>query len=87
MLLRGIRLSENSVKAYFLAIVKRGTEHVVAEKILKLEDVTDVLVTYGIWDIVARIETESLGKLDKIITEMRQFPEIEQTNTLVGGRQ
>ena len=87
MLLRGTRLSENSVKAYFLAIVKRGTEHVVAEKILKLEDVTDVLVTYGIWDIVARIETESLGKLDKIITEMRQFPEIEQTNTLVGGRQ
>jgi len=34
-------LSENSVKAYFLAIVKRGTEHVVAEKILKLEDATD----------------------------------------------
>jgi DNA-binding Lrp family transcriptional regulator len=75
------------VKAYFLAIVKRGTEHAVADKILKIEDVTEVLVTYGIWDIIARIETKSLGKLDKIITDIRQFPEIKQTNTLLGGRE
>jgi DNA-binding Lrp family transcriptional regulator len=75
------------VKAYLLAIVKRGTEHAIADKILKIEDVTEVLVTYGIWDITARIETESLGKLDKIITDIRQFPEIKQTNTLLGGRE
>jgi DNA-binding Lrp family transcriptional regulator len=53
------------VKAYFMAIVKRGTEHRVAEKLRKMEGITDVLVTYGMWDIVARIETESLRKLDK----------------------
>lgn len=79
-------MSNSAVKAYFLAIVKKGTEHAVAEKIRKIDDVTEVLVTYGIWDIVAHIETESLGKLDKIITDLRQFPEIERTNTLVGGR-
>ena len=78
-------MSKRSVKAYVLAIVKRGTEHVVAERLRTLEDVTEVLVTYGMWDIVARVETESLGKLDKIITDIRQIPEIEQTSTLIGA--
>ncbi|NIR87185.1 Lrp/AsnC family transcriptional regulator [Candidatus Bathyarchaeota archaeon] len=78
-------MSERAVKAYVLAIVKRGTEHNVAERIQKIEDITEVLVTYGMWDLVARIETESLGKLDKIITEIRQTPEIEQTSTLIGA--
>jgi DNA-binding Lrp family transcriptional regulator len=79
-------LSKKEVKAYLLAIVKRGTEHVIAEKVRKINDVTEVLVAYGAWDLVARIETESLGKLDKIITDIRQLEEIEQTNTLIGGR-
>jgi len=78
-------MSERSVKAYVLAIVKRGTEHEMAEKIRKIEDITEVLVTYGMWDLVARIETENLGKLDKIITEIRQTPEIEQTSTLISA--
>lgn len=78
-------MSKRSVKAYVLAIVKRGTEHVVAERLQKFEGVTEVLVTYGMWDIIARVETESLGKLDKIITDIRQIPEIEQTSTLIGA--
>jgi len=73
------------VKAYFMAIVKRGSEHEVAEKLRKMEDVTESLVTYGLWDLVARIETEDLQKLDSIITEMRKIPEITQTSTLVGA--
>jgi len=73
------------VKAYFLAIVKKGTEHEVAEKLRRIEGVTEVLVTYGLWDIVARINTESLGKLDAIVTEIRNTKEVEQTSTLVGA--
>ena len=40
-------MSERNVKAYVLATVKRGTEHEMAEKIRKIEDVTEALVTYG----------------------------------------
>jgi DNA-binding Lrp family transcriptional regulator len=68
-----------------MAIVKRGSEHEVAERLGKMEDVTESLVTYGLWDLVARIETEDLQKLDQIITEMRKIPEITQTSTLVGA--
>jgi len=73
------------VKAYFMAIVKRGTEHEVAERLRRVEGITEVLVTYGLWDIVARIETENLKKLDAIITDMRKITEIVQTSTLVGA--
>jgi len=73
------------VKAYFMAIVKRGTEHEVAEKLRKVEGITEVLVTYGLWDIVARIETENLKKLDAIITDLRKITDIVQTSTLVGA--
>jgi DNA-binding Lrp family transcriptional regulator len=72
------------VKAYFLATVKRGTEHKVAEKIREMKEITEVLVTYGLYDLVARIEAKSLGHLDKIVTDIRQLEEIEQTSTLVG---
>jgi len=78
-------MSEYPVKAYLLAIVRRGTEHNVAEKIRRIDGVMDVLITYGLWDIVVRIETESLAKLDKIITQTRKIPEIQQTSTLVGA--
>jgi len=73
------------VKAYIVATVKRGTEHTVAEKIRKMREVTEVLVTYGLWDIIARIEAKSLGHLDKIITDIRQITEIDQTSTLIGA--
>jgi len=72
------------VKAYFVATVKRGTEHEVAEKIRKMKEVSEVIVTYGLYDLVVRIEAESLGHLDKIITDIRLINEIEQSTTLVG---
>jgi len=78
-------MSRPQVKAYFMAIVKRGSEHEVAERLSKMEDVTESLVTYGLWDIVARIETDNLQKLDAIITEIRKIQEITQTSTLVGA--
>jgi len=73
------------VKAYFLAIVKRGSEHEVAKRLGKMEGVTEALVTYGLWDIVVRIEASDLSKLDALITEMRKLEDIVQTSTLVGA--
>jgi DNA-binding Lrp family transcriptional regulator len=77
--------SSQPVKAYFMAIVKKGTEHEVAKKLQKLNGVADALVTYGLYDIVVRIETPNLGQLDALITEMRKIEEILQTTTLVGA--
>jgi DNA-binding Lrp family transcriptional regulator len=74
-----------TVKAYIVATVKRGTEHRAAEKIRNMKEVREVLVTYGLYDLVIRIEAKNLGHLDKIVTGIRQIEEIEQTSTLVGS--
>ncbi len=73
------------VKAYVVATVKRGLEHEAAQKIRKVKEVSEVLVSYGLYDLVVRIEAESLGHLDKIVTDIRKMSEIEQTSTLVGS--
>ena len=75
-----------TVKAYVVATVKRGKEHDAAQKIKKMKEITEVLVTYGFYDIVVRIEAKSLGHLDKIVTDIRQMAEIQQTSTLVGSK-
>jgi hypothetical protein len=72
------------VKGYFLAMVKRGTEQAFAEKLGRIEGVTEVIVAYGLWDVVARVETESFGKLDAVVADIRKMNEIKQNSTLAG---
>lgn len=68
-----------------MAIVKQGTEHDVAKRLQAMNGVTEALVTYGLWDIIVRIEAPNLSKLDALITEMRKIQEVVQTSTLVGA--
>ena len=82
--MQGLKSMVEAVKAYVVATVKRGTEHDATQKIRKMKEVTEVLVTYGLYDLVVRIEVGSLGQLDKIVTDIRQMTEIKQTSTLVG---
>jgi uncharacterized protein with GYD domain len=49
------------VHAYVIAAVKRGMKHMEAQKIKKMTEDTEVLVTYGLYDLVVRIEAKSLG--------------------------
>ena len=72
------------IEVYVVATVKRGIEHASAQKIKKMNEFTEVLVTYGIYAVIVRIETKSLVQLNKIVTYIRQMTEIMQTSTLVG---
>ncbi|RLG97407.1 Lrp/AsnC family transcriptional regulator, partial [Candidatus Bathyarchaeota archaeon] len=53
-------------------------------EIERYRGVSEVLVTYGMWDLVIKLETENLKELDKIVTKIRQMSDIEQTHTLIG---
>ncbi|MFX0096290.1 MAG: Lrp/AsnC ligand binding domain-containing protein [Candidatus Hodarchaeota archaeon] len=75
----------SEVVACLLLVVKMGKEHEVAEKIKRIEDVVEVLIVYGQWDVLIRIETEALGKLDYIVTEIRRIDGVEQTTTLIAS--
>lgn len=75
------------VVAYMIALVDVGREHEAAKAVSAIPGVEDVLVTYGSWDMVVKINADTLNELDVIITKIRKVPEIEQTETLVGLEQ
>ncbi|AGT35306.1 MULTISPECIES: Lrp/AsnC ligand binding domain-containing protein [Thermofilum] len=71
------------VKGYILVTTKPGKEYDVAEQVKKFPFVNDVDVTYGLWDIVIRVQPPTLSELDKVISMIRSLKEVEQTVTLV----
>jgi AsnC family. len=72
------------VVAYVLALVETGKEHQAAEELMKLQYIEEVTVTYGTWDLVIKVSTETLNEMDVVITGIRNVQLIQQTETLVG---
>ncbi|MBS7247635.1 MAG: Lrp/AsnC ligand binding domain-containing protein [Candidatus Jordarchaeales archaeon] len=69
---------------YILLMTEAGMEHEVAEKISKMEHVTETHVTYGEWDIVVRVEIGELGKeLDELVTKIRRTRGVIKSMTLI----
>lgn len=67
-----------------LLMTEAGVEHEVAERISKMEHVTETHVTYGEWDIVVRVEIDELGrKLDELVTKIRKTKGVIKSMTLI----
>lgn len=60
-----------------------GAETDIIEHLMKIPEVKEVRGTYGVYDIFAKLESESREKLDEILTSsIRKIPKIRSTNTL-----
>lgn len=54
------------------------------EKLLAMPEVKEAYVVYGEYDLVVKVETETLKDLDQFITEkIRRMPEIQMTSTMI----
>lgn len=69
--------------AFVLVVVSIGVEHEVIDEIKKIDSVKEVFSTYGSWDLIVRIEANSIKALDKTLTAVRKIPGVEYTETLV----
>ncbi|OYT30861.1 MAG: AsnC family transcriptional regulator [Thermofilum sp. ex4484_79] len=72
------------VTAYVLLNIRSGKEYEIADKLKSINGVKEVTITYGLWDIVVKVEVGCLGELDKIVFTIRRIDGVEQTTTLVG---
>ncbi|MCD6563546.1 MAG: Lrp/AsnC ligand binding domain-containing protein [Thermoproteales archaeon] len=72
------------ITAYILLNIRTGKEYEIADKLKNIESIKEVTITYGLWDIVAKIEVGSMSELDKIVFTIRSIEGVEQTATLVG---
>ncbi len=69
--------------AYLLVQCDMGSEIDIIQQLMKIPEVKEVRGTYGVYDIFAKLESDSREKLDEILTNnIRKIPKIRSTNTL-----
>ncbi len=69
--------------AYLLIQCDMGSETDIIEHLEKIPEVKEVRGTYGVYDIFAKLESDSREKLDEILTNnIRKISKIRSTNTL-----
>ena len=70
-------------KAYVLISCELGEETPICSQLLQIPNVQNCLITYGNYDIVAKIETSTHDELNSIISsKIRRLPKIRSTITL-----
>ena len=69
--------------AYVLINTEIGSENEVLEAVKKIKNVKEAHAVYGVYDIVAKIEAESMDKLKEIVTwNIRHLSKNRSTLTL-----
>jgi len=72
------------VVAFVLIRTKAGKELDVVEKVKEMGEVKDAWAVYGEFDIIARVEVESMPELNSFILEkLRKMSDIVMTSTLI----
>jgi anthranilate phosphoribosyltransferase len=71
------------VVIYVLIVAEVGKENTVANALRKIKGVSEARVVYGEFDVVARLETQTLKEVDEIVTAIRKIQGIIRTVTLI----
>jgi hypothetical protein len=78
---------DNREVAYVMINCESGCEELVIEQLKSIQDVGEVQGIHGNYDIIVKLETESLEILREIITfKIRKIQKIRTTTTLMCGR-
>ncbi len=73
-----------TVLAYVLFKVASGTEREVAQKIVEFSEVMQADVVFGEYDVIARMTTDDLGKLQDFVSDkVRTVPNVLVTSTMI----
>ena len=70
--------------AFVLINAEIGSEDDVLTELRKLGNVKESYVVYGVYDIVAKVEAESMDKLKEIVTwKIRRLDKVRSTLTMI----
>jgi DNA-binding Lrp family transcriptional regulator len=70
--------------AFVLINAEIGSEDEVVTELRKLSNVIESYVVYGVYDIVARVEADSMDKLKEIVTwKIRRLDKVRSTLTMI----
>jgi len=70
--------------AYVLINCDLGYEEQIIEELKHISDVKEAHGTFGVYDILAKVESDAVEKLETITLKIRKIPKIRFTITLMG---
>jgi len=70
--------------AYVLINCDLGYEEQIIEELKHISDVKEVHGTFGVYDILAKVESDAVEKLETTTWKIRKMPKIRFTLTLMG---
>ncbi len=69
--------------AYILFSCEIGNENELASLLSQLDEIKEVMITYGDYDIIVKAQTSNSTQMDNlIISKIRKFEKIRSTITL-----
>lgn len=72
------------VRAVVLINCDRGWNKIMVNKLRRMESVKDVMIVYGVYDLVVILESKSMPKIKRTVTEkVRGLKEITSTVTMI----
>lgn len=75
-------------KAIVLINADIGKENEILQELCKTAEVEQALLVYGVYDLVANLQADTMEKLEDAITlRIRRIPGIRSTLTLIVSRQ
>ena len=73
-----------SAKAFVFINVEPGSETEVLKRLREVPEVKEAYFVYGVYDIVAKVETDSMDRLKEVITwKVRGLDKVRSTLTTV----
>jgi DNA-binding Lrp family transcriptional regulator len=70
--------------AFVLINAEIGSEDEVLQELRKIANVKESYVVYGVYDVVAKVEAESMDKLKEIVTwKIRRLDKVRSTLTMI----
>jgi len=70
--------------AFVLINAEIGAEDEVLKSLSKISNIKEAYLVYGVYDIVAKVEAESMAKLKEIVTwNIRRLDKVRSTLTMI----
>jgi|Deesub1362B_J571_1020462.scaffolds.fasta_scaffold54109_1 DNA-binding Lrp family transcriptional regulator len=70
--------------AYILAKIEAGKEEEIFEEIRKSTEIEEANATYGVYDLVVRVNFKTVDELDEFIFGvLRRIPGVKETVTMI----
>ena len=70
--------------AFVLINTEMGSESEVLEELKKIDAVKEAYMTYGVYDVVAKVGADTMEKLKEIVTwKVRKLDKVRSTLTMI----